>query len=84
MELKLARDTLKADSKAVSITTEEMAKMVEESGRKGVVFYLDRENPEKDLKKLETFFKGKNRNMLIRELRYSMDNKDYIYEVHVL
>ena len=84
MELKLARDTLKADSKAVSITTEAMAKMVEESGRKGVVFYLDRENPEKDLKKLETFFKGKNRNMLIRELRYSMDNKDYIYEVHVL
>lgn len=84
MELKLAKETLKSDSKVTPITFEEMAKIVDENGRKGAVFYLDRENPEKDLKKLESFFKGKNRHTLIRELRYSLDNKDYVYEVHVL
>ncbi len=84
MELKLARETLKGDNEIMPITFEAMAKMVEENGKRGVVFYLDRENAEKDLKKLESFFKGKNRHTLIRELRYSMDSKDYIYEVHVL
>ncbi|GAB0173055.1 HP0268 family nuclease [Helicobacter trogontum] len=84
MELKLAKESLKANIKADTITFEDMAKKVEGNGKKGVVFYLDRENAEKDLKKLESFFKGKNRHTLIRELRYSMDAKDYIYEVHIL
>lgn len=84
MELKLAKETLKSDSKQEFITFEEMATIVEENGRKGAVFYLDRENLEKDLKKLEAFFKGKNKYTLVRELRYSMDSKDYVYEVHVL
>ena len=84
MELKLAKESLKADIKANTITFEAMAKKVDESGSKGAIFYLDRENAEKDLKKLESFFKGKNHHTLIRELRYSMDTKDYIYEVHVL
>lgn len=84
MELKLAKETLKSDGHAMTITFDEMEKIVDESGRKGTVFYLERENSEKDLKKLVAFFKGKNRHTLIRELMYSMDSKDYIYEVHVL
>lgn len=84
MELKLARESLKADVKMDTITFEDIAKKVEENGKKGVVVYLDGENAEKDLKKLEVFFKGKDRHTLIRELRYSMDAKDYIYEVHIL
>lgn len=84
MELKLAKDSLKSNIETISITLEDMAKKVEKSGKKGVMFYLDRDNPEKDLKKIETFFKGKNRNTFIREIRYSMDVKDYIYEVHIL
>lgn len=84
MELKLARQTLKADSELTPISFEQMAKAVDDSDRRGVIFYLDRENAEKDLKKLETFFKGKNRHTLIREVRYGLDSKDYVYEVHVL
>ena len=84
MELKLAKENLKSSIEIQKITLEDIAKKVEESGRRGIVFYLDRENPEKDLKKIETFFKGKNRSAFIREIRYGMDTKDYVYELHVL
>lgn len=84
MEIKLAKESLKADCKSKSITFEKMEEVIEANGKKGAIFYLDRENQEKDIRKMETFFKNKNRSTIIRELHYSMDNKDYVYEVHIL
>ncbi len=82
MEIKLAKDSLKAEMQ--SITTDEMAKIVLESNKKDVIFYLAKENPEKDIKKVETFFKNKKYAVFTRELRYGLDSKDYIYELHVI
>ncbi|RDU60909.1 HP0268 family nuclease [Helicobacter sp. MIT 14-3879] len=84
MELKLAKDSFKSDSPQESITLEKMAEVVNNNEKRGAIFYLDRENPEKNLKKLESFFKSKNRSTIVRELKISMDEKDYIYEVHIL
>ena len=84
MELKLARESLKADSQSQNITFEEIAKIVDQNGKKGAVFYFDRDNTEKDIKKLESYFENKNRSILMRELHYSMDSKDYVYEIHIL
>lgn len=84
MELKLARESLKADSQSQNITFEEIAKIVDQNGKKGAVFYFDRGNTEKDIKKLESYFENKNRSILMRELHYSMDSKDYVYEIHIL
>lgn len=82
-EIKLAKESLK-DEKCKSISLAKMAEMVEKSGKNGVIFYLDKDNSEKELKKMESFFKAKKRSILLRELRYAMDTKDYIYEVHIL
>ncbi len=84
MELRLARESLKADSQSQNITFEEIAKIVDQNGKKGAVFYFDRDNTEKDIKKLESYFENKNRSILMRELHYSMDSKDYVYEIHIL
>lgn len=84
MEIKVAKNSLKSDASQSIITLEDMLSIVNENGKRGAIFYLDRENPEKNIKKIETFFKGKDRATIIREVRISMDEKDYIYEIHVL
>ncbi|RDU65880.1 hypothetical protein CQA53_05365 [Helicobacter didelphidarum] len=83
-ELKLAKTSIKSETATKSITFDKMAEIIEKNGKKGAVFYLDRDNQEKDIKKLEAFFKKKKRAVLVRELHFTMDSKDYIYEVHIL
>ncbi|MWV61889.1 hypothetical protein DCO58_07155 [Helicobacter saguini] len=82
-EIKLAKESLK-DSKSESISLAKMGEIVDKGGKNGAFFYLSKDNQEKDLKKLESFFKARKRNIMLRELRYNMDTKDYIYELHVL
>lgn len=84
MEIKLAKDSLKSDSIQRTITLEDMLSIVNSNGRRGAIFYLDRDNSEKNIRKIESFFKGKDRVSIVREVRISMDEKDYIYEMHVL
>ncbi|STQ86401.1 hypothetical protein LS73_004405 [Helicobacter muridarum] len=84
MEIKVAKNSLKSDASQSILTLEDMLSIVNENGKRGAIFYLDRENPEKNIKKIETFFKGKDHATIIREVRISMDEKDYIYEIHVL
>lgn len=82
-EIKLAKQSLK-DSKSESISLSKMAEIVDKSGKDGAFFYLSKDNQEKDLKKLESFFKSKKHDIMLRELRYNLDTKDFIYELHVL
>ena len=82
--LKLAKQSLRKEGKLETITFEKIADLVEKGGKNGAIIYLDRENQEKDFKKLDAFFKAKKRCVITRELRYTMDPKDIIYEVHVL
>lgn len=80
MQLKLARTELASKPKSVKI--EDLQAQVEKSGQK--IFYLDRENPQKDLAALVDFFDTKGFSVYQRIVRYGLNENEYMYEVHIL
>ena len=80
MELKLARETLK--SKPKTITLEKIEEVL--TKEKDKIFYFDRENSHKDLMDLVDYFEEKGYSVYFREVKYGLDENDYIYEVHIL
>ncbi|HIE34834.1 MAG TPA: hypothetical protein EYP79_01370 [Campylobacterales bacterium] len=80
MELKLARNEL--NTKPKSITIKKIEEDVEKTGEK--IFYFDRENSHKDLVELVDYFEDKGYSVYLREVKYGLDDKDYLYEVHIL
>ncbi len=80
MELKLARTELKAKPKKIAI--EKIEEEVKKEGNK--IFYFDRENSHKDLMNLVDYFEERGYSVYFREVRYGLDENDYIYEVHIL
>ena len=80
MQLKLARTEL--DSKPKSVKIEDLQAQVEKSGQK--IFYLDRENSQKDLAALVDFFDTKGFSVYQRIVRYGLNENEYMYEVHIL
>jgi ABC-type Zn uptake system ZnuABC Zn-binding protein ZnuA len=81
MEFKLARENLTSEPQVVSVEyIEERANSEEET-----IIYFDRTNSQKALNQLVKHFDKKfERNVYVREVRYGLDEKDYLYEVHVL
>ena len=80
MQLKLARTELASKPKSVKI--EDLQAQVEKSGQK--IFYLDRENSQKDLAALVDFFDTKGFSVYQRIVRYGLNENEYMYEVHIL
>ena len=80
MQLKLARTELASKPKSVKI--EDLQAQVEKSGQK--IFYLDRENSQKDLVALVDFFDTKGFTVYQRIVRYGLNENEYMYEVHIL
>lgn len=80
MQLKLARTELASKPKSVKI--EDLQAQVEKSGQK--IFYLDRENSQKDLAALVDFFDTKGFSVYQRMVRYGLNENEYMYEVHIL
>ncbi len=78
MKLKLARTTLKAKPKAI-----ELSKLEEMLPEKSI-FYFDRDNSHKDLKAMIEYFEEKGYNVYMREVRYGLNEDEYIYEVHIV
>ncbi|MDM5271472.1 hypothetical protein PGH07_04715 [Sulfurovum sp. zt1-1] len=78
MKLKLARTTLKAKPKTI-----ELDKLEEELADRSI-FYFDKENSHKELKELIEYFEEKGYSVYMREVRYGMDENEYIYEVHII
>lgn len=78
MKLKLARTTLKGKPKVVEIEEIE-AELVEKS-----IFYFDKENSHKELKELIEFFEEKGYSVYMREVKYGLDDNEYVYEVHIV
>lgn len=78
MKLKLARTTLKGKPKVVEIES-----IIEELETKSI-FYFDKENTHKELKELIEFFEEKNYNVYMREVKYGLDENEYVYEVHIV
>ncbi len=78
MKLKLARTTLKAKPKTVDIEDIE-AELTSKS-----IFYFDKENSHKELKELIEYFEEKGLSVYMREVKYGLDENEYIYEVHII
>jgi len=78
MKLKLARTTLKAKPKTI-----ELSKLEEELPSKSI-FYFDKENSHKELKELIEYFEDKGYSVYMREVKYGLDENEYIYEVHII
>jgi hypothetical protein len=80
MKLKLAKKDI--DSENGSITLKEIEAMVKE--KESVILYFDQENAHKDLVSLVEKFEEKDYSVYLKEVKYGLDESDYIYEVHIL
>ncbi len=78
MKLKLARTTLKAKPKPVELTK------IEEDLTEQSIFYFDKENTHKEMKQLIEYFEEKGCSVYMREVKYGMDDNEYVYEVHII
>ena len=78
MKLKLARTTLKAKPKVVDLKT------IEEELEDTSIFYFDKENSHKDLKDAIEYFEEKGYSVYLREVKYGLDEGEFIYEVHII
>ncbi len=78
MKLKLARTSLKAKPKAV-----ELEKIEEELAQKSI-FYFDKDNSHKELKELIEYFEEKGYSVYMHEVKYGLDENEYLYEVHII
>ena len=78
MKLKLARTSISAKPKAV-----EVDKLEEDLDKKSI-FYFDKENSHKDLKSLIEHFEEKKYSVYMREVKFGLNDDEYLYEVHIV
>ncbi|SFZ97472.1 FIG00388607: hypothetical protein [hydrothermal vent metagenome] len=78
MKLKLARTTLKAKPKTIEL------KKIEEELSSRTIFYFDKDNSHKDLKEMIEYFEELGKSVYMREVKYGLDDNEYIYEVHII
>ena len=78
MKLKLARTTLKSKPKTVELSK------IEEMLPKKSIFYFDRDNSHKEIMELIKYFEEKGFNVYMREVKYGLNEDEYIYEVHIV
>jgi hypothetical protein len=78
MKLKFARTTLKAKPKTITLDKLE-EKLADQS-----IFYFDKDNAHKEMIELIEYFEEKGYSVYMREVRYGLDTKEYIYEVHIV
>ncbi len=80
MELKLAKKELKGKSRTISLEKiEEILKKEKEK-----IFYFDHDNSHKDLVALVDHFENEGYSVYLKEVRYGLDEEDFLYEVHIL
>ena len=78
MKLKLARTTMKAKPKNI-----ELKKLEEDLATKSI-FYFDKDNTHKEMIELIEYFEEKGFSVYMREVKYGLDDNEYIYEVHIV
>ncbi len=81
MKLKLAKNKDTQEIKEVSI--DEIEEEVKKE-RMGTILYFDQENSHKDLVEMVELFEEKGYSVYLKEIRFGLDENDYMYEVHVL
>jgi hypothetical protein len=80
MELKLARKDLKSKPKSVDL--EYVRNELEQ--KEQVIFYFDKETSHKDILDLVDTIQNDGKSVYHREIKYGLDENDYLYEVHAL
>jgi len=80
MELKLVRTEMTGKPKKTDLKKVEA--MVEKDG--SAIIYFDRDNSHKDLIALGEHFENSEKSFYMREVRFGLNDNDYMYEVHVL
>jgi ABC-type uncharacterized transport system substrate-binding protein len=63
--------------------TIELKKLEEELANRSI-FYFDKDNSHKELKELIEYFEEKGFSVYMREVKYGLDDNEYIYEVHII
>ncbi len=80
MELKLAKTDLNAKPKKIKL--EKIEEILKQEGQK--IFYFDKDNSHKELVALVEHFEELGYSVYLREVKYTLDENDYIYEIHIL
>ncbi len=78
MELKLASIDKEKEGEMISLDT--MMEMAKEEH----FFYLDKDNKEKDLQKAQKAFMDQKRSAKLNKIAFGLDEKDYIFELHII
>ena len=78
MKLKLARASITAKPKIVELSK------IEDDLEKKSIFYFDKENSHKELKALIEYFEGKEYSVYMREVKFGLNDDEFIYEVHIV
>jgi len=81
MELILAKNSLN-DKNNKKIKIEDIEKELAKG--KDKIFYFDESNSHKDLVNMVETLEEKDYSVYLREVRYGLDENDYMYEMHVL
>ena len=78
MKLKLARASITAKPKIIELSK------IEDDLEKKSIFYFDKENSHKELKALIEYFEGKEYSVYMREVKFGLNDDEFIYEVHIV
>lgn len=78
MKLKLARASIESKPKVIEIDK------IEEDLEKKSIFYFDKDNSHKELKAMIGHFEDKEFSVYMREVKFGLDDDQYLYEVHIV
>jgi len=78
MKMKLARASITTKPKLIDISK------IEEALEKKSIFYFDKDNSHKELKALIEYFEEKEYSVYMREVKFGLNDDDFIYEVHIV
>jgi len=80
MKLKLAKQH--TDDEVSTVTLKDIENSLKEKG--SLILYFDQGNAHKDLLAMKEKFEEKDYSVYLKEVKYGLDESDYIYEVHIL
>jgi len=81
MELILAKNSLN-DKKNKKITIDDIISELEKESPR--IYYFDESNAHKDLLTAVESLEEKGFSVYLKEIRYGLDENDYVYEIYIL
>lgn len=82
MELKIAKADLQSKKSEAKISLDEVLRQYKEENRH--IFYFDGQNTHKDMQKAQNTIQKAGYRVQLSEVRYGLDENNYIYEIHII